>query len=65
MRFLDPAKVAFRQELEDSQKRSEDERIMQAFRNGTVLGIMLGTVLASAGWIAFFWSVWLSIVLVR
>jgi hypothetical protein len=58
--FLDPVKSAFRDAMAEAERKSEGERIVQAFRNGMALGLFTGTVIASCGWVAFFWLASLS-----
>lgn len=49
-RFFDPVSAAWRQVMTESQRKSEDQRILQAFRNGIAVGIVIGASLVSIVW---------------
>jgi hypothetical protein len=48
--FLDPIKSAFREALDESSRKAEDQRIVQAFRNGVAVGIAIGASVVSLAW---------------
>ena len=55
MGLIDPAKTAFREAVRDAKNASEDVKIMNAFRDGTAVGLCIGAALATFGWVTFFW----------
>lgn len=57
MGITDPIKNAFQTVVRDAEKASEDTRVMNAFRNGTAVGMCVGSALATVGWVTFFWLV--------
>lgn len=55
MSFLDPIKDAFRHAAAESARKTEEERIAQAFFNGQCVGILLGSFFMAIGWIVHVW----------
>lgn len=58
--FLDPVKMALREAMSDTLSKTETQRISQAFRNGMAVGLFVGCILASFGWVTHFWLISLS-----
>ena len=55
MSFLDSLKFAWRDAVEESKRKSTNERIVQAFHNGMAVGVILGASVVSIVWcIGFF-----------
>ena len=55
MSFIDPVKDAFRLAAAEAGRKSEDQRIKQAFYNGVYLGASIGMGAMAMGWIIQGW----------